>query len=98
MGLPIAHNMLKAGLELTAYDVRPEPLRELSVAGARVAKSASEVGQHGELIGLSVVDDAQVEESVLGKEGILQTAAPGTIVAIHSTIHPRTAKQVAAEA
>ncbi len=98
MGLPIAANLISGGFEVTVYDLRDEPMRELEKLGAKIARSAAEVGQRCELVELSVVDDAQVEEAILGKEGIVSGAAPGTIVAVHSTIHPRTIKHVAAEA
>lgn len=98
MGLPIATNVLKAGYDLMVYDVRDDPMRRLEELGAKRGLSAADVGRHSELVELSVVDDAQVEEVVLGTDGILDTAMPGTIVAIHSTIHPRTVKHVASVA
>ena len=39
MGLEMAKNLLKKGYELTAYDIREEPLRELAQLGARIAQS-----------------------------------------------------------
>jgi 3-hydroxyisobutyrate dehydrogenase-like beta-hydroxyacid dehydrogenase len=98
MGFPIAHNLIKAGLDVMVYDVRQEPMQELARLGAKAARSSGEVGQHSEIVELSVVDDAQVEEAVLGENGVVHGAAPGTIVAVHSTIHPRTVKQVATRA
>ncbi|HLQ33995.1 MAG TPA: NAD(P)-dependent oxidoreductase [Chloroflexota bacterium] len=98
MGLPIAANLISGGFDVMVHDIRDEPMRELARLGAKTARSAAEVGRHSELVELSVVDDAQVEEAILGKEGIVRAAAPGTIVAVHSTIHPRTIKHVSAEA
>jgi 3-hydroxyisobutyrate dehydrogenase-like beta-hydroxyacid dehydrogenase len=42
-----------------------------------------------------VVDDAQVEAVVLGDDGILSGARPGSIIAIHSTIRPATVRKIA---
>lgn len=98
MGLPIARNLIKGGLDLMVYDIRDEPMQELARLGAKVARSSGEVGQHSEIVELSVVDDAQVEEAVLGEKGVVHGAATGTIVAVHSTVHPRTIKEVAARA
>src|SRR6266849_987203 len=90
MGKPIAANVVQAGCDLMVYDLREEPLRALAAVGAQVARSSREVGEHAEAVELSVVDDAQVEEVVLGREGVLDGARPGTIIAVHSTIHPNT--------
>lgn len=95
MGKPIASNVLKAGFDLMVYDIRQEPMRELAALGARVAESPGEVGEHAEVVELSVVDDAQVEDVLLGDDGVLASAKPGSVIAIHSTIHPRTPRKIA---
>jgi 3-hydroxyisobutyrate dehydrogenase-like beta-hydroxyacid dehydrogenase len=96
MGKPIAANLVKAGFDVMVYDLRETPMNELAQAGAKVAGSAREVGAHSEVVGLSVVDDAQVEEAVLGRDGVLAGAKPGSIITLHSTIHPKTVKKVGA--
>jgi 3-hydroxyisobutyrate dehydrogenase-like beta-hydroxyacid dehydrogenase len=95
IGKPMALNVAKAGFDLLVYDVREEPLKELAAAGAKVARSAREVGAHGEIIELVVVDDAQVEAVTLGEGGVLNSATPGSIIAIHSTVHPKTVRAIA---
>lgn len=98
MGKPLAANLLQAGFDLMVYDVREEPVKELAAKGAKVGASPAEVGRHAEVIELAVVDDAQVESVVLGENGVLDGAKPGTVVIIHSTIHPRTVRRVAEKA
>lgn len=98
MGRPIATNVLQAGFDLMVYDVRQEPLDEMSRLGARIAESPMEVAQHAELIEISVVDDDQVRSVVEGPEGILAGAKPGLVIAVHSTIHPDTARYVGEQA
>lgn len=95
MGMPIAQNVLAAGYDLMVYDIRDEPMQRLAALGAKCADSPREVGEHAEIIELSVVDDAQVEEVVAGHDGILDGARPGTMVVVHSTIHPGTVKRIA---
>ncbi|HKA56500.1 MAG TPA: NAD(P)-dependent oxidoreductase [Candidatus Binatia bacterium] len=95
IGKPMAVNVAAAGFDLMVYDVRQEPLTELAAAGAAVAHSPTEVGAHGEIIELVVVDDAQVEAVTLGEGGVLSGAKPGSVVAIHSTVHPKTVRKVA---
>lgn len=95
IGKPMAINVAKAGFDLMVYDLRAEPMRELSALGAKVARSADEIGAHGEIIEVVVVDDAQVEQAILGEGGALSGAARGSIIALHSTVHPRTIRKIA---
>ncbi|MBI3303133.1 MAG: NAD(P)-dependent oxidoreductase [Deltaproteobacteria bacterium] len=98
MGEPMATNLVKAGFDLTVYDIRPEPLRTLEKLGAKVARSTQEVGERCNIIETIVVNDAQVEEVILGKDGggVLAGARPGSIIVIHSTVHPKTCQRIAA--
>ena len=95
MGKAVAENVLAAGYDLMVYDVRAEPMAEMEAKGAKAADCPREVAAHAELIEISVLNDEQVIEVVSGHDGILDGAKPGTIVAIHSTIHPKTAKRAA---
>ena len=95
MGKPIATNVVKGGFDLMVCDLREEPMKDLAALGAKMARSPMEVGKHAEIIEMSVVDDAQVDTVKAGEKGILSGAQPGSIIAIHSTIHPRTVKRVA---
>lgn len=95
IGKPMAVNVAKAGFDVMVYDLRQEPLQELAALGAKVARSAQEIGAHGEIIELVVVDDAQVEAVIVGEGGVLNGAKPGSVIAIHSTVHPRTIRKIA---
>jgi 3-hydroxyisobutyrate dehydrogenase-like beta-hydroxyacid dehydrogenase len=98
IGKPMAINLAKAGFDLMVYDLRAEPMRELTGLGAKAARSADEVAAHAEIIEVVVVDDAQVEAVLLGEGGALSAAKRGTIIAVHSTVHPRTVRKLAAQA
>jgi len=95
IGKPMAINVAKAGFDLMVSDLRQEPLQELAGLGAKVARSAQEIGSHGEIIELVVVDDAQVESVLLGEGGVLNGAKPGSVIAVHSTVHPKTIRKLA---
>ena len=95
IGKPMAINVAKAGFDLMVYDLRQEPLQELAGLGAKVARSAQEIGAHGEIIEFVVVDDAQVEAVTLGEGGVLNGAKPGSVIAVHSTVHPKTIRKLA---
>src|SRR5690349_25078163 len=95
MGKPIAANVAKAGFELTVYDLRNERCKDLVAIGAKVAASPREVGEKSDIVEIAVVDDAQAEQVVMGPDGVIHGARPGTVVAIHSTILPATARKIA---
>jgi 2-hydroxy-3-oxopropionate reductase len=98
MGKHMAINIAKAGFDLMVYDLRPEPMRELTALGAKAARSADEIGAHGEIIEIVVVDDRQVEAALLGEGGALSAAKRGSVIVIHSTVHPRTVRKLAEQA
>jgi 3-hydroxyisobutyrate dehydrogenase-like beta-hydroxyacid dehydrogenase len=94
-GKYMAVNLAEARYDLMVYDTRPEPLEELARVGAKIARSNAEVAKHAEIVQVCVLNDAQVEEVVAGPKGLLETAAPGTIIVIHSTIAPATIEKLA---
>jgi 3-hydroxyisobutyrate dehydrogenase len=83
---------------LTVCDVVPEATAWFAERGATVAATPAEVAEHATVISLMVRDDAQVTEVLTGERGILSTARPGTIVAIHSTVEADTPARLAAVA
>jgi 3-hydroxyisobutyrate dehydrogenase-like beta-hydroxyacid dehydrogenase len=95
MGKPIAINILNAGFGLTVYDSREEPVGELTSLGARAATSPKEVAEASDLIPIAVVDDVQVQEVFGGDRGVLEGSCAGSIIAIHSTIFPKTVSKLA---
>jgi 3-hydroxyisobutyrate dehydrogenase len=98
MGKPLAINAIKSGFDVMVYDLREEPLKELAGLGAKIGRSIKEVGEHGEVIGVAVVDDKQAESVALGERGLLSAAKPGAVIVIHSTIHPETIMKIATQA
>jgi 3-hydroxyisobutyrate dehydrogenase-like beta-hydroxyacid dehydrogenase len=98
MGKPMAANLLRAGFNLVVHDARDGPALELANLGAKVARSPREAVQEADLVEIVVVDDAQVEDVLLGDGGVLQGIRGGTIIAIHSTVYPETIKRMAGQA
>ena len=96
MGKTMAANIVNAGFELTVFDLREEPCKALAALGACVAGSPREVAEKSGIVEIAVVDDAQAEQVVIGEHGVIHGALPRSIVAIHSTILPATARKIAA--
>ena len=96
MGNPMCKNLLKAGYSVTIYARKPAVAEEMRLAGAKVAKSPSEVGAQSDLIITMLPDSPQVREVVLGSEGVIEGAHPGSIVVDMSSIAPLVSREVGA--
>ena len=88
MGKAMAANILKANFPLTVFDIREEPLLEMKKLGAKVAKSAKELGQQCDTIVVMVLDYPQIKEVVFPPEGVLGGMKNGSTLIITSTISP----------
>ncbi len=92
MGLPMVKHLLKRGFTVTACDIDPANLNKARELGAGVADTAAELGSRCSFVILGVGYDEEVNAVTLGPEGVLQTLAPGSIVAVSSTVAPDTVK------
>jgi 3-hydroxyisobutyrate dehydrogenase len=100
MGNPIASNLVRAGHQLTVHDLRPEAATSLLEMGARWAASPREAALGNEVVFTSLPVPRDVEAVVLGEDGILESAADGSIYVDLSTTSPtvvRRLHQVCAE-
>lgn len=83
----IARQAQRQQLSLSVFDIAAEPLAEMQSLGARVASNAAELARHCAIIGICVRNDDDVEQLLYGDTGMLANAAPGTVIAIHSTVN-----------
>lgn len=90
----MARRLVAGGLDTTVFDVVPAAMDDLVAAGARPGACAREVAAASDVVGVCVRDDAEVRAAVLGADGLLAGAAPGLVIAIHSTILPRTVCEI----
>jgi len=97
MGKALAGNLAPKGLATIVYDLDEAPIRELVAGGAKPAQSAREVAQNADVIGICVPADSHVRAVLCGPDGVFANAAAGAVVAIHSTVHPATITEMAAE-
>lgn len=94
MGTPMARNLLKAGYELTVYDAKKELIEGLVASGANGASSPKEVAARSDIIVTMLPTSSNVEAVVMGRDGILEGLAPGSIVIDMSTIDPGTTREI----
>jgi len=97
MGKPMAQNLLKAGYELMVYDIVPERMDELVKAGARRGSSSKAVAAASEVVITMLPNSPHVREAVLGPNGVLEGARPGTILVDMSSIAPLASQEIAAQ-
>ncbi len=88
MGKPMALNLIRAGYNLAVNDINPLPVEELVSAGAIGLSSPRSVAEQSRVIITMLPNSPEVREVVLGKDGIIEGASPGTIVIDMSSIAP----------
>lgn len=96
MGREMARNLLAAGHEVSVWNRSSGPAEELEGAGAVIAPTPARAAESADIVLMCLVDGPVVEQVLLGDDGVLEGARPGTIVIDHSTIDPATAIRVAA--
>lgn len=77
MGKPMARNLLKAGHELTVYDVVQANMDEVVSAGAAAAASGMEVARRSDVVITMLPNSPHVRQAVTCEDGILAGARPG---------------------
>jgi 3-hydroxyisobutyrate dehydrogenase-like beta-hydroxyacid dehydrogenase len=91
MGAPMAKRLVEWPGGVTVFDIRAEAMTPLAEAGATLADSVADVAA-ADIISVTVLNDEQVRD-VVGE--LADHAKPGTVIAIHSTISPQTAIDLA---
>jgi 2-hydroxy-3-oxopropionate reductase len=94
MGRPMAKNLIKKGYSLIVYDVIPENIDALTASGALAAGSAKEAAAQSEVVITMVPNSPHVKAAVMGKNGVLEGAKPGTILIDMSSIAPLASQEV----
>ena len=97
MGLPMAKNLVKAGYDIIAYDMLEAPLQNVAQSGAKAASSVVEVAKSADIIITMLPNSPHVQTVVLGENGVLCNAKPGTIIVDMSSISPIVSREIALE-
>jgi 3-hydroxyisobutyrate dehydrogenase-like beta-hydroxyacid dehydrogenase len=97
MGVGMARNLMRAGLELTVYNRTKEKAASLVREGASVAVTPAEAARDAEAVFTMVADDAALREVVFGTKGITASLAKDAIHLSSSTISTVLARTLASE-
>lgn len=95
MGKSIARNILKAGFPLVVHNRSRAAVDELVAEGAAAAFSPREVAAQVDVVFTNLPDSPDVEQVVLGENGIIEGAHEGLIYVDNSTIKPAVARRIA---
>jgi 3-hydroxyisobutyrate dehydrogenase len=95
MGQGMARNLLKAGFELRVWNRTAGKMSELVAEGAIATESAADLAAQSDMIITCVSDTPDVEEVILGENGVIHGARPGSLVIDMSTISPAVTRQIA---
>ena len=94
MGRPMALNLIKAGFEVTAFDIFPEAIKPVVDAGGSAADSCAEVARNSQIIVTMVQDGPQAESAITGENGALSGASAGDLIVDMSSIAPGVSQRI----
>lgn len=97
-GGPMARRIAEGGYPTTLWARRPATLEAFADTPAEIAASPAELAAASDLVCLCVVGDADIDELTGGEGGLLSAMKPGGIIAVHSTVHPTTCRELAKRA
>ena len=98
MGGAIASRIIAAGFPTRLWARRPKVLDEFSSPSVHSAATPAELAAEVDHVGICVWDDEAVRDVLYRNDGVLAGSREGTVIAIHSTVTPRTVRDAAAAA
>jgi len=96
MGRPMARNLLKAGYPLVVHSRSRGPVDEIAKVGAKVGTSPRDVASQCDVLITMLPNSPDVEQVVLGREGVIEGARPGLVLLDMSTISPLVSQKIGA--
>src|SRR3954451_19869463 len=97
MGAAMAGHLLDAGHDVAVHNRTREREEPLAERGARRAATPKEAAEGAELVFVCVSDSPDVEQVVLGEDGIVHGLSDGAVLVDCSTIAPATSRKLAEE-
>jgi len=94
MGKPMAKNLVKAGYDLTVFDINNAAVEELVAIGAAKGSSSKDVASKTEIILTMLPNSPHVKEVVLGKDGVVEGVKQGSVLVDMSSIAPLASQEV----
>ncbi len=98
MGSRIARRLVDAGYPLGVYNRTMEKARPLAQRGAKVYDSPRRLAADADTVLSMLTDDATVAHVMLGPDGVVAAARPGSTIIDLSSVHPDTSRRLASAA
>jgi len=96
MGKPMATRLLEAGYTVAVHNRSQGAVRDLAGRGAIACTTSREVAERAEVVITMLPDAPDVELVLLGERGVLEGAAPGSVVIDMTTNNPEDSVRLAA--
>lgn len=98
MGSALLSRLKLANVSAVSFDITAAGQEAARAEGATTLNSAKEVAQACTIVDVVVRTDQEAIDCMLGANGAVEGAAPGTLILLHSTIRPSTTKKIALSA
>ena len=95
MGRPMARNLMQGGHVMSVYARRSEATRALVEAGATACPTLAAVAERSDVVFTMVTGTRDVEQVVLGDEGVIHGVRRGALIIDMSTIDPMATRRIA---
>jgi 3-hydroxyisobutyrate dehydrogenase-like beta-hydroxyacid dehydrogenase len=89
MGFGMASNLANAGIPLTVFDARSEPVKALVELGASAATDPADLASRVELLFLCLPSETEVDSILFGEKGALMNAHGGLAIIDSTTMNYR---------
>jgi 2-hydroxy-3-oxopropionate reductase len=98
MGSPMAVHLQNAGHDVVGYNLHPDKTQPLVDAGGTAATSVADAVRDAQVVAVMVPDSPDVQDVLLGEDGVFANAKEGTLVIDFSSIRPDVTATLAATA
>jgi 2-hydroxy-3-oxopropionate reductase len=95
MGSPMAVHLQNAGYQVSGHNKHHDRSGALVEAGGRKAESVADAVADAEIVAVMVPDSPDVQDVLLGADGVFANAQPGTLVIDFSSIRPDVTAELA---
>src|ERR1700744_5542339 len=95
MGYGMAISLKRAGFDVTGCDVSPEAVARFVAEGGKGGKTPAEAAKGADIVVSVVVNGAQTETILFGKDGVAETLAKDAVFISSATMDPDVARRLA---
>lgn len=94
MGKPMSKNLIKAGYDLTVFDLNKSSVEEVVKAGAKSGTSAKDVAAQTDVVITMLPNSPHVKQVVFGENGVAEGIKKGSVLIDMSSIAPLVSREI----